>query len=62
MICSLMDASSNLWAASSALFVRTNEGMVQGGNKPLSGTLTQVRVTRGGSDTFDAGSVNIMYQ
>jgi hypothetical protein len=34
-----------------------------GGNKTLSDALTQLRITTvNGTDTFDAGSVNIMYE
>ena len=33
------------------------------GNKALVGTLTQLQITTtGGTDTFDAGSINIMYE
>jgi hypothetical protein len=33
------------------------------GTVPLGGTLTQIRITTvNGSDTFDAGSINIMYE
>jgi hypothetical protein len=33
------------------------------GSKTLSDTLTQVRITTvNGTDTFDAGSINIMYE
>jgi hypothetical protein len=32
------------------------------GVKELSDTLTQVRITTSGSDTFDFGSINIMYE
>ena len=32
------------------------------GSKTLSGVLTQLRVTRSGTDTFDAGTVNILYE
>jgi hypothetical protein len=36
---------------------------VQSGNKTLSDTLTQVRITTvNGTDTFDAGTINIMYE
>lgn len=38
-------------------------GMVGGGNVTLSGTLDRVRLTTiNGTDTFDAGSVNILYE
>jgi len=34
-----------------------------GGSKTLSGTLTRIRVTTAnGTDTFDAGSINILYE
>jgi hypothetical protein len=33
-----------------------------GGTKTLSDVLTQVRVTRTSTDTFDAGSINVMYE
>jgi hypothetical protein len=37
--------------------------LVSGGAKTLSGVLTQVRVTTSnGTDTFDAGSINIIYE
>jgi hypothetical protein len=33
------------------------------GGKSLSDTLTQVRITTAnGTDTFDAGSINILYE
>jgi hypothetical protein len=36
---------------------------VSAGSKALSDTLTQVRITTvGGTDTFDAGSINILYE
>jgi hypothetical protein len=37
--------------------------MSTGGAKSTSDTLTQVRITTvNGTDTFDAGSVNILYE
>lgn len=34
-----------------------------GGGKTLSGTLDRVRITTvNGTDTFDAGTINIMYE
>jgi hypothetical protein len=34
-----------------------------GGSKTLTGTLTRIRITTvNGTDTFDAGSVNILYE
>lgn len=41
----------------------TNGASAGGGTKTLSDTLTQVRITTvNGTDTFDAGSINILYE
>ena len=38
-------------------------GMAGGGNKTISGALDRVRITTvNGTDTFDAGSINIFYE
>ena len=38
-------------------------GQVGAGTKTLSGTLDRVRITTtNGTDTFDAGSINIFYE
>jgi hypothetical protein len=55
---------SNLWAGF-GLFGRsdTTNTTQTAGSKSLSGTLTTVRITTGnGTDTFDAGTVNILYE
>jgi hypothetical protein len=56
---------SNSWAASGVLSAHSGAnftGMV-GGAKTLSDTLTQIRITTvGGTDTFDAGTINILYE
>ncbi len=56
--------SSNTWAASYVLAKSNNNGGAYGASsKQLSDTLTQVRITTaGGTDTFDAGSINILYE
>lgn len=55
---------SHLWVESHS--VRrdggSNTNTHGGGDKTLSGELTQIRVTRSGTNTFDAGSINIMYE
>lgn len=57
---------SNLWVASVAggmIQTATVYGISGGGAKTLSDTLTQIRITTvNGTDTFDAGSINIMYE
>ena len=52
------------WTAT-VMLGRTDDGYSQvgGGSKTLSGTLDRLRLTTvNGTDTFDAGSVNIMYE
>jgi len=37
--------------------------LASSGNKTITGALTQVRITSSnGTDTFDAGSINILYE
>jgi len=55
---------SNLWVASGVLG-QSNGGatMTTGGSVTLGGTLDRVRITTvNGTDTFDAGSINILYE
>lgn len=60
----LEDSSNNVWAASAALGLSNLAGSsIFGGTKPLSSTLTQVRITTiNGTDTFDAGAINILVE
>ena len=62
-ILSLLDATNNIWAASSIMTIATR-GVYQSGAKTISGgVLSRVRVTTaGGVNTFDAGSINILYE
>jgi hypothetical protein len=56
--------SGNTWAYSSN-FGWSNSANAHhgGGSKTLSDTLTQIRITTvNGTDTFDAGSINILYE
>jgi hypothetical protein len=55
---------SNIWALNSTLGAPVNSwAMVSGGTKTLTGTLDRVRITTvNGTDTFDAGSINILYE
>jgi hypothetical protein len=59
-------SGSNLWTASHALYLSqsgTNYFIGGGGSITLGGTLDRVRITTvGGTDTFDAGSINILYE
>jgi hypothetical protein len=55
---------SNVWAATVLHGTSSSAGVYYGaGSKTLSDTLTQVRITMAnGTDAFDAGSINIMYE
>ena len=60
----LMDSATGLWCMSATLgnsdvaYLRLSAG-----SKTLSGTLDRVRITTAnGTDTFDAGSINILYE
>lgn len=58
----LLDAATNLWQAS-AIFGTSNVSFATVGSKTLSGVLDRLRLTTvGGADTFDAGSLNIIYE
>ena len=62
----LVNISSNAWLVSGSIADSNAIGpgvSVVGGTKSLSGTLTQVRITTvNGTDAFDAGSINILYE
>lgn len=58
----LSNISSNNWVCSSICASTANSPRTSVGNKSLSATLDRVRLTTTGSGTFDAGTVNIMYE
>jgi len=55
---------SNTWVATGYLADSgTNASSIGGTSPALGGTLDRVRITTaGGTDTFDAGSINILYE
>jgi len=53
---------SNSWVYSSTTKIGSSYVQVAGGSKALSATLDRIRLTSVSADTFDAGSVNIMYE
>lgn len=54
---------SNAWVSTGLLRQNTGQVAYSGGGKTFSGTLDRVRITTvGGTDTFDAGSINILYE
>jgi hypothetical protein len=55
--------ASNLWVASHVGKVSTGQCAFGGGSVTLGGALDRVRITTvNGTDAFDAGSINIMYE
>ena len=59
----LLNSSSNLWAEFGAVSGRDIRIWNFAGSKSLSATLDRVRITTvNGTDTFDAGSINILYE
>lgn len=64
MTLTLVDASTFTWASTSMVGDSDiTANYFGGGSKSLSAELDRVRITTlGGSDTFDAGKINIMYE
>jgi hypothetical protein len=64
MVLNLLNASTNIWTFNSGLAQDTfTNNFISFGSKTLSGSLGIVRVTTaGGTDTFDLGSINILYE
>jgi hypothetical protein len=60
----IANVSGNAWVCSGVLGASGGTStFVTGSSKTLSDTLTQVRITTvNGTDTFDAGTINIMYE
>ena len=60
----LLNASTNIWASSGSIGRGDSAvAMVSSGGVTLSGTLDRVRITTvNGTDTFDAGSINILWE
>jgi hypothetical protein len=65
VVLSMEDSSDFTWVASGFL-IRTDSTTIShssAGNKATSAALTQVRITTvNGTDTFDAGAINILYR
>lgn len=59
----LTNISGNTWVCSGNVAIGTTRGSVFGGTLTLSATLDILRITTtNGTDTFDAGSINIIYE
>lgn len=60
----LTNLSGNVWVAQTGGVVTSSAAQVSGGGgKTLAGVLDRIRITMAnGTDTFDAGSINIMWE
>ena len=60
----LVNISSNTWMESGTIANTVGtRAAISGGNVSIGGTIDRVRITTSnGTDTFDAGSINIMYE
>ncbi len=59
----LNNLDGNTWVCNGGLADSSStRNTIAYGSKTLSDTLTQVRVTRTGTNTFDAGTINIMWE
>lgn len=57
----LVDAASFQWESSHAMRIATTACPCGGGDKSLSAELTKITLDTTGTNTFDAGKVNILY-
>ena len=65
VIFSLLDASTNTWVGQGVFFADssgTDYAVSMAGVKSLSATLDRVRITSTAAVTFDAGTINILYE
>ena len=64
IILCLLNPSTNLWTQNGMINRSGGTGvLISAGYKTITGTLTQIRITTvNGTDTFDAGSINILYE
>jgi hypothetical protein len=59
----LTNISGNIWIGSISGYAALNTPVCGGGTVTLSGVLDRVNITTiNGIDTFDAGSINILYE
>jgi len=64
LVLTLLNPATYLWVASGT-FIGTgtyNQTAITGGFKTLSDVIDRVRITSTSTDTFDAGSINILYE
>jgi hypothetical protein len=63
MMLTLANSATNLWIESHSLKINASQGVSGGGSGSLAGVLDRIRLTTAnGTDTFDAGSINTLYE
>jgi hypothetical protein len=63
IVLTLTNASNNSWVESSSIYQGSSRWTMSAGGKSTSATLDRVRITTvNGSDTFDTGTINILYE
>lgn len=64
LVLTLLNASTNLWSISGSLGRSDSSGnSTPSGSKPLAGVLDRFSLTTtGGTDSYDAGSINTIYE
>lgn len=58
----LLNSTTNTWMATCTGYNNVTSTAWSNGSVALSGALTAVRLTRSGTNTFDAGTINILYE
>lgn len=58
----ITNVTGNLWVCSGSLFLDTSRTAFCGGRVTLAGVLDRVVISTVGADTFNAGSVSILYE
>jgi hypothetical protein len=59
----LTTLGSNVWVNQHSTYVTNTASVAGGGAKTTSGIIDRIRITTvNGTDTFDAGSINIFYE
>jgi hypothetical protein len=62
-IATIVNINSNIWVFSQTGRMTSSNATFGGGDKTVASTLSRVRLTTvNGTDTFDAGTVNIIYE
>jgi len=63
VVATIYNIFGNTWVSQGTALASGNAGSISAGSAALSGTLDRIRITTvNGTDTFDAGTINILYE